>query len=109
VIASLDTLVIAGYVFKPMWWMSAPSGASRPHRRGASRSDRGYAVERTRRRGQLRFQVSLEPTVIAGEADRINRAVSNLLDNARKWSPADATVEIDLHEGVLSVRDRPGL
>jgi two-component system, OmpR family, sensor histidine kinase MprB len=69
----------------------------------------GYAVERTRRLGQLRFQVSLEPTVIAGEADRINRAVSNLLDNARKWSPADATVEIDLHEGVLSVRDHgPG-
>jgi two-component system, OmpR family, sensor histidine kinase MprB len=68
-----------------------------------------YAVERTRRRGQLGFELSLESTVIAGEADRINRAVSNLLDNARKWSPADAMVEVGLHEGVLSVRDHgPG-
>ena len=33
--------------------------------------------------------MSLEPTVLSGEADRINRAVSNLLDNAREWSPAD--------------------
>jgi two-component system sensor histidine kinase MprB len=68
-----------------------------------------YAVERTRRRGQLGFELSLESTVISGEADRINRAVSNLLDNARKWSPVNATVEVGLHEGVLSVRDHgPG-
>jgi len=68
-----------------------------------------YAVERTRRRGQVRFHVSLEPTVLSGEADRINRAVSNLLDNARKWSPADATVDVSLIDGVLSVRDHgPG-
>ncbi len=68
-----------------------------------------YAVERTRRRGQLGFELSLESTVFRGEADRINRAVSNLLDNARKWSPVDAIVEVDLHEGVLSVRDHgPG-
>ena len=67
------------------------------------------AVERTRRRGQLRFDVRLEPTVIWGEADRVNRAVSNLLDNARKWSPTNATVEVELQEGVLSVRDHgPG-
>jgi two-component system, OmpR family, sensor histidine kinase MprB len=67
------------------------------------------AVERNRRRGDLRFEVRLEPTVVRGEADRINRAVSNLVDNARKWSPADGLVEIDLREGVLSVRDHgPG-
>jgi two-component system sensor histidine kinase MprB len=77
----------------------------------AVRLDRivGYAVERTRRRGQLQFEVRLEPTVIWGEADRINRAVSNLLDNARKWSPTNETVEVELQEGVLSVRDHgPG-
>ncbi len=68
-----------------------------------------YALERAHRRGQLRFRVSVEPTVIRGEADRINRAVSNLLDNACKWSPADATVEVSLRDGVLSVRDHgPG-
>jgi two-component system sensor histidine kinase MprB len=67
------------------------------------------AVERTRRRGDLRFDVDLEPTVVRGEPDRINRAVSNLLDNARKWSPAGASVEVSLHDGLLTVRDHgPG-
>ncbi len=67
------------------------------------------AVERTRRRGELRFQVELQPTVVRGAPERINRAVANLLDNARKWSPPGGLVEVDLHEGVLTVRDHgPG-
>ena len=67
------------------------------------------AVERTRRRGELRFDLELEPSVVRGDPDRIARAVSNLLDNARKWSPADGLVEVALSDGVLSVRDHgPG-
>ncbi|HEY2215911.1 MAG TPA: HAMP domain-containing sensor histidine kinase [Solirubrobacteraceae bacterium] len=67
------------------------------------------AVERTRRRGELQFELDLEPTVVRGEADRINRAVSNLLDNARKWSPPGGVVEVTLADGVLNVRDHgPG-
>jgi two-component system sensor histidine kinase MprB len=66
-------------------------------------------VASARRRGDLRFQLSLEPTMVLGQADRIGRAVSNLVDNARKWSPAGATVEVWLSGGVLSVRDHgPG-
>jgi two-component system sensor histidine kinase MprB len=69
----------------------------------------GDAIERTRRRGDRRFQVELEPTVIRGEPDRVSRAVSNLLDNARKWSPAGGLIEVVLKDGVLSVRDHgPG-
>jgi two-component system sensor histidine kinase MprB len=67
------------------------------------------AVERTRRRGELRFQVELQPTIVRGAPERINRAVANLLDNARKWSPPGGLVEVDLHDGVLTVRDHgPG-
>jgi two-component system, OmpR family, sensor histidine kinase MprB len=67
------------------------------------------AVERARRRGDLRFELSIEPTIVSGPADRISRAVSNLVDNARKWSPDGAAVEISLRAGVLSVRDHgPG-
>jgi two-component system, OmpR family, sensor histidine kinase MprB len=69
----------------------------------------GEAVRRARRRGDLRFQLSVEPTIVRGQADRIGRAVSNLIDNARKWSPAGGTVAVDLRDGVLTVRDHgPG-
>ena len=64
------------------------------------------AVQRTRRRAtDLRFDVELEPTLIEGEPERVGRAVTNLLDNARKWSQPGGTVEVRLSDGVLSVRD----
>ena len=47
--------------------------------------------------------------MVSGQADRISRAVSNLMDNARKWSPAGGTVEVSVADGVLAVRDHgPG-
>ncbi|HEV2974917.1 MAG TPA: HAMP domain-containing sensor histidine kinase [Solirubrobacteraceae bacterium] len=62
-----------------------------------------------RRRGGARFELELEPTIVRGDGEQIARAVSNLLDNARKWSPPDGLVEVTLHDGVLSVRDHgPG-
>jgi two-component system sensor histidine kinase MprB len=67
------------------------------------------AVERARRRSEVRFELNLEPTTISGPGDRIGRAVSNLVDNARKWSPEGSTVEVVLKDGVLSVHDHgPG-
>jgi two-component system sensor histidine kinase MprB len=68
------------------------------------------AVERTRRRAsELSVQANVEPTLVHGEADRIARAVANLLDNARKWSPPGGTVEVELQGGVVTVRDHgPG-
>jgi len=57
----------------------------------------------------IAIDVSAEPTVVRGAPDRIQRAVSNLVDNALKWSPGDGRVEIDLAGGRLSVRDHgPG-
>ena len=68
------------------------------------------AVERTRRRApQLVVASTLEPTLVSGEADRIARAVANLLDNAVKWSPQGGAIEIELRDGTLTVRDHgPG-
>ncbi|HTD07625.1 MAG TPA: ATP-binding protein [Solirubrobacteraceae bacterium] len=66
-------------------------------------------VASARRRGEVGFELSLELTMVLGRADRIGRALSNLIDNARKWSPAGGVVEVALKGGVLSVRDRgPG-
>jgi two-component system sensor histidine kinase MprB len=67
------------------------------------------AVARTRRRGEQHFRVECEPTLVRAEPERVNRAVSNLLDNARRWSPPDGLIEVDLRDGVLTVRDHgPG-
>jgi two-component system sensor histidine kinase MprB len=58
----------------------------------------------------LRFAAELEPTKLFGAHDSLFRAVSNLVDNAAKWSPDDGIVEIVLRDGTLQVRDRgPGI
>jgi two-component system sensor histidine kinase MprB len=63
-------------------------------------------ADRMRRRApQLEVVLTLEPTLVRGEADRIVRAVANLLDNARKWSPPDSVIEVTLANGTLAVRD----
>jgi len=68
-------------------------------------------VERAERRAGdgVALRVSLQPTVVSGEPERISRAISNLLGNAHKWSPPGGVIEIDLVDGSLTVRDHgPG-
>jgi two-component system sensor histidine kinase MprB len=69
------------------------------------------AVERARRHATaVAFEADLEPCVVTGERGRLDRAVANLLDNAAKWSPPGATVEVVLRDGELTVRDHgPGI
>ncbi len=58
----------------------------------------------------VRFDAVLEETTVRGVRPRIARAVTNLLDNAGKWSPASGVVEVTVHEGEVSVRDHgPGV
>jgi two-component system sensor histidine kinase MprB len=56
------------------------------------------------------FQLSSQPTVVTGTRSRISRAVTNLLDNAAKWSPPGGTVEVSVAAGEIVVRDHgPGI
>jgi two-component system sensor histidine kinase MprB len=69
------------------------------------------AVERARRNFPgVRFDTRLEPCTVHGTPERLERAVSNLLDNAAKWSPGGGEVEVETTAGVVSVRDHgPGI
>lgn len=69
------------------------------------------AVRRVRRRATgLQFDVRLEPTPVHGDPAALERAVTNLLDNAVKWSPAGGTVRAYLKDGTLMVSDQgPGI
>jgi two-component system sensor histidine kinase MprB len=71
----------------------------------------GQAVLRAQKRApSLRFVSALEPTVVLGVPERLDRAVGNLLDNAAKWSPAEGEVEVTVKSGELLVRDHgPGI
>jgi len=65
------------------------------------------AVERVRRRAAgLAFDVVAEPWWVTGESAALERAVTNLLDNAAKWSPPLGTVTVRLCGGTLMVADQ---
>ena len=69
------------------------------------------AIERTRRnRPGVSFKPELEESLIRGVPATVERAVSNLLDNAAKWSPPGGEVEVTVRDGELTVRDHgPGI
>jgi two-component system sensor histidine kinase MprB len=58
----------------------------------------------------VRFDAVMEETTVRGIRPRILRAVTNLLDNAGKWSPPAGVVEVSVNGGEVSVRDHgPGV
>jgi two-component system, OmpR family, sensor histidine kinase MprB len=59
---------------------------------------------------RVRFDAVMEETTVRAIRPRILRAVTNLLDNAGKWSPAGGVVEVSVNGGEVSVRDHgPGV
>jgi two-component system sensor histidine kinase MprB len=68
------------------------------------------AIERAERRARgLRFERRLRPSIVSADAQRLGRAISNMLDNACKWSPPGGTIEVEVDDGRVSVRDHgPG-
>ena len=59
---------------------------------------------------RVRFAVTATPSTVPGVKVRVTRAITNLLDNAAKWSPPGALVEVSVADGEVSVRDHgPGV
>ena len=70
----------------------------------------GAIEEMQMRYPKVRFHLEGAPTIVRGIRPRLARAVTNLLDNAAKWSPAGGVVEVSVAEGEVTVRDHgPGI
>ncbi len=69
------------------------------------------AVQNTHGRSrEVTFELDAEPCWVEGHADRLSRAVGNLLDNARKWSPPGQPVSVECRAGMVVVHDHgPGI
>ena len=69
------------------------------------------ALDRVRRRAHgLIFDVELNPFYVVGDSDTLERAITNLLDNAVKWSPPNGTSRVQLEGDRLRVADQgPGI
>lgn len=69
-----------------------------------------HVVDRARRRTGIAIDLAAQPTLVVGNVELIERAVSNLVDNACKWSPREAHVEVSVADGRVEVRDHgPGI
>jgi two-component system sensor histidine kinase MprB len=87
----------------------------------ADRSDEPFAavrldelvsgvVERARRRTGRVIELSATPVVVDGRETQLERAISNLLVNAHKFSPPDEPIEVSVAGPVVTVRDHgPGV
>lgn len=68
------------------------------------------AAGRARHTHGATVEVRLSPCVVQGDADQIERAIGNLLDNAVKWSPPEGTVTLTVADGEVVVADEgPGI
>jgi two-component system sensor histidine kinase MprB len=68
-------------------------------------------VERAKSRApEVTFVTSLSPTLVHADPMLLERAISNLVDNAVKWSPHGGPVEVSVRDGEVVVADHgPGI
>jgi two-component system sensor histidine kinase MprB len=61
-------------------------------------------------RPDISIHADLEPTPFNGDPDSLERAITNVLDNAAKFSPPDGRIDVTLHDHELAITDHgPGI
>jgi two-component system sensor histidine kinase MprB len=67
-------------------------------------------VARYQRRSGREIVVVAEPSTVLAQRAAVQRALSCLLDNATKFDPSGAPIEVSVREGGIAVADRgPGI
>jgi len=67
-------------------------------------------VERAERRTGRTVGITAEPTVVMGRPQMLERALSNLVDNAHKWGPPGSPISVTVSGGAVEVADAgPGI
>lgn len=67
-------------------------------------------VEALTRRSDREVFVEADDSVVKGRRAAINRAVTNIVTNADKWSPNGAPIRIEVEKGTVTVTDEgPGI
>jgi signal transduction histidine kinase len=68
------------------------------------------AVRAAGRAPGLAYQLDVQPTLVRGDPDALERAIANLVDNALKWSPPGGRLRISAADGTVEVSDDgPGI
>jgi two-component system, OmpR family, sensor histidine kinase MprB len=63
-------------------------------------------VERFARRTGRHFEVTTDESPVRAQETAVERAISNLLDNAAKFDPSGSAIEVRVADGDLAVMDR---
>jgi two-component system sensor histidine kinase MprB len=63
------------------------------------------AIGAASRRSPGAFRTDLQASVVEASPSAVTRAITNLLDNAVKWSPVGAPIEVAVKDGTVTVRD----
>ena len=67
-------------------------------------------VDKYRRRTGRTISVAADSSLVIGREVQLERAVSNLVDNAAKWSPPTTSISVSVSSGRVSVTDQgPGI
>ena len=68
-------------------------------------------VDRVRQRlPRPNIELHAEPCLVSIDPAAVDRAITNLIDNAIKWSPPDSPVRVDVADGSVAVTDHgPGI
>jgi two-component system sensor histidine kinase MprB len=87
-----------------------PSAAASPREEVDLGEIAARVTEKFRRRTDRDIRLVADEATVLGNPAQLERAISNLIDNAHKWSPPGAAIDVEIQQGRVVVADQgPGI